>query len=109
MNILSSQTWSCDWSRKVLAELMNNLACVHYMTGNTKESWKNFKEALTIQSSLSKTGIYRGEDNHLSTNSSILNYSLTLCNIGYLRLMTDKKSVSSAVKSFEDALSVCIH
>jgi len=79
------------------------MACVQYIIGIKTDSLKNFKKSLAIQRSILKEGIYNGIENQ-SNKCFLFKYSITLCNLGYIQLMT-KRGISSAVISFESAVT----
>lgn len=106
LEIISSHPSKCSNYGLVLAEVINNIACIQYIIGNVTDSLNNFKKSISIQSSITKEGIYNNNNSAENTHLKkcyLFKYSITLCNLGYIQLI--KKQFPSAVRSFESAVS----
>ena len=85
-----------------IAEILNNLGCLSYMSGEPIEAKALFKESLDVQFTVMSESLYSGPTH--SVHSVSLNISITRANIGFLKLVT--KDLPVAITALEAALMV---
>lgn len=89
--------------RRQMSELLNNLACLAFLTtGETVDAMNLFRESLEVQLAISEDSVYLGSK--FSCQSSALNISVIRANLGFLSLVsrdfpTAKLALESASKS----------
>jgi Tfp pilus assembly protein PilF len=88
----------------LLAEILNNLGCLSYVSGQPDKAMELLEESLRVQLFASDHSLYVGSK--FSSHSSSLNVSITKANIGYISLVA--RDLSTCVASFEDAVRVRI-
>lgn len=83
-----------------LGEILNNLGCLSYMSGQPTKAMKLFRESLDVQLAVLNSTLYGGSK--FSAHSATLSISITRGNIGFLALVL--KDVSSGILALESAL-----
>ena len=81
-----------------VARVLNNIACVHFLTGNRVAAITTFQEARNIQ--------YLALGASKNINVDLLHFSTTLGNLGYANLV--ERCYEDAREVLEDALLVSL-
>jgi hypothetical protein len=86
--------------RLQVAEIMNNLGCLAYMSGQPTTASTYYRDSMDIQFGALSDSLYLG--NATSGRSISLNISIARANIGFIKLVTNDLSVAST--ALENAL-----
>jgi len=86
--------------RLQVAEILNNLGCLAYMSGQPTTSISYYRDSMDIQFGALSDSLYLG--NATSGQSISLNISIARANIGFIKLVT--KDLSVAITALENAL-----
>ena len=86
--------------RLQVAEIMNNLGCLAYMSGQPTTASTYYRDSMDIQFGALNDSLYLG--NETSGRSISLNISIARANIGFIKLVTNDLSV--AITALENAL-----
>lgn len=86
--------------RLQIAEILNNLACLAYMSGQPTTASSYYRDSMDIQFGALNDSLYLG--NAMSGQSISLNISIARANIGFIKLVT--KDLSVATTALENAL-----
>ena len=86
--------------RLQVAEIMNNLGCLAYMSGQPTTASTYYRDSMDIQFGALSDSLYLG--NATSGRSISLNISIARANIGFIKLVTNDLSV--AITALENAL-----
>ena len=86
--------------RLQVAEILNNLGCLAYMSGQPSAASSYYRESMDIQFGALTDSLYLG--NSTSGKSISLNISIARANIGFVKLVT--KELSTAITALENAL-----
>ncbi|GKZ00505.1 hypothetical protein MPSEU_001002900 [Mayamaea pseudoterrestris] len=84
----------------MLAEILNNLGCLSFLTGNADCALQYFNDSLQIQKQAADHSLYVGSK--LSYHQEMFNMSITRANIGFLHLVV--KDASKCIAMFESAI-----
>eukprot|EP00536_Pseudo-nitzschia_multiseries_P013431 jgi/Psemu1/211656/e_gw1.575.13.1 len=83
-----------------MAEILNNLGCLAYMSGQLAAASSYYRDSMDIQFGALSDSLYLG--NAISGQSISLNISIARANIGFLKLVT--KELPVAITALENAL-----
>jgi len=86
--------------RLQVAEILNNLGCLAYMSGQPTTASSYYRDSMDIQFDALSDSLYLG--NAMSGQSISLNISIARANIGFIKLVT--KDLSIAITALENAL-----
>jgi len=86
--------------RLQIAEILNNLGCLAYMSGQPTTASSYYRDSMDIQFGALNDSLYLG--NAMSGQSISLNISIARANIGFIKLVT--KDLSVAITALENAL-----
>jgi len=86
--------------RLQVAEILNNLGCLAYMSGQPTAASSYYRDSMDIQFKALSDSLYLG--NATSGQSISLNISIARANIGFIKLVT--KDLSVAITALENAL-----
>mmetsp|Transcript_27615 Transcript_27615/g.59467 ORF Transcript_27615/g.59467 Transcript_27615/m.59467 type:complete len:500 (-) Transcript_27615:106-1605(-) len=86
--------------RLQMAEILNNLGCLAYMSGQPTAASSYYRESMDIQFAALSDSLYLG--NAISGQSISLNISIARANIGFIKLVT--KDLPIAITALENAL-----
>jgi len=86
--------------RLQIAEVLNNLGCLAYMSGQPVAASSYYRDSMDIQFGALSDSLYIG--NAMSGQSISLNISISRGNIGFLKLVT--KDLPVAITALENAL-----
>ncbi len=81
----------------LLAELLNNLGCVHFETGNEIKAIKLFEDSLEMQRKAVTRDVY--DHGMPPTKTMLMKLAITQANIAYINLRL--KNIDAAIKAFE--------
>lgn len=84
-------------------ELLNNLGCLEYETGNEGSALKRFEESLELQRKHFTCNIYK--EGQAACQHMLLKLAITQANIGYVHLRL--KNPDAAITAFERSKKVC--
>ena len=88
-----------------MGEILNNLGCLAYMSGQPEAAHSYFRECMDVQFRALSDSLY--ERSAVIGQSISLNISIVKANIGFIRMVT--KDLHVAVTAFENALMVSIY
>ena len=86
--------------RLQVAEILNNLGCLAYMSGQPAAAGAYYRDSMDIQFGALSDSLYLG--NATSGQSISLNISIARANIGFIKLVT--KDLPVAITALENAL-----
>lgn len=86
--------------RLQVAEILNNLGCLAYMSGQPTSASSYYRDSMDLQFGALSDSLYLG--NSTSGQSISLNISIARANIGFIKLVT--KDLSVAITALENAL-----
>jgi hypothetical protein len=86
--------------RMLVAEILNNLGCLAYMSGQPVAANSLYRDSMDVQFGVLSDSLYAGNATWGQTIS--LNISITRANIGFIKLVT--KELSVAITALENAL-----
>ncbi len=86
-------------SSTLMSELLNNLGCLQYETGNEATALKLFQESLDVQRQSVISNVYDGRK--APCKHMLIKLAVTQANIGYvhLRLKNDDAAIASFTQS----------
>ncbi len=85
-----------------VAEILNNLGCAHYETGNHTKAIKLFEESLSLQRYVVATKYYRNKST--PSKKMLMKIAFTRANIGYVHF--ELKNNDAALDAFEKCRKV---
>jgi len=85
-----------------VAEILNNIACLSYMRGQTEKAMELLEQSMDAQNFASDKSLYAGS--RFSGHTASLNSSVTKANMGVVGLVTQDLSVS--ITALEASLRV---
>jgi tetratricopeptide (TPR) repeat protein len=84
------------------AEILNNLGCLSYMSGEIGNALQLFRESIEVQTVGSENSLYLGSK--FACHSASLNLSVSKANIGFIALAT--RNITVSVTELESAMQV---
>ena len=88
----------------LVAELLNNLGCVHFETGNEIKAIKLLQDSLEMQRKVVTSDVY--DHRKPPGKAMLMKLAITQANIAYVHLRL--KHVGAAIKAFESCRKVRI-
>jgi len=102
LNLARSSDCASLADHRQVAEILNNLACLCYMRGQTEKAMELLEQSMDAQNFAADKSLYAGS--RFSGHTASLNSSVTKANMGVVGLVTQNLSVSIA--ALESALRV---
>jgi tetratricopeptide (TPR) repeat protein len=99
---LSRKQTSTLADHRQLAEILNNLGCLAFITGDAEKARQHFGEALDLLSVASDNSIYVGSK--FSSHTATLNSSIIKANVAFLLLSS--RDAKQSIHLFEVASEV---
>lgn len=91
--------------RVQIAEILNNLGYLAYMSGQPEEANNYFVHCMDVQVQALSESLY--ESSQIMSQSISLNVSIVRANIGFVKMVT--KALPSSITALENALMVSIY